>query len=458
MPSADRMSAAVPKRDGRKLVKTKTPGVFKRVDGDGRELGYCVIYRANGKQRREYVAKYDQARSLKAARKNQQDLGEWQERSSMGLLEFVRDWLPRYRGRARRGFRENTRREYERLLEQFAYRYFDERLRLADLTPHDLAKFVGWLADPAAQARNGHAIRVARHRAAAVEASAAGRKVPAAPAPLAAGARLELADQSIANAVMPVRAALASAVEEGLIRHNPAARLSLPHREVLDDDDEDEDVKALTPRQVAGLLGQVHGRNRLFLRLMAATGLRVSEQIALQRKDLRLDGSAPHVRVRRACVRRHIGPPKSRHGKRSVPIPQSLVSELRQHVDGLADDAFVFPSANRSEPTPMDPDAFRIGVLKPVLEEVGAPWAGFHSLRHTYASLQLARGANVLQLSRALGHHSPAFTLATYCHLLDGDMVPALDIDDLARVNARVNEPHASQTNSRHDDLAGIAL
>ena len=141
-----------------------------------------------------------------------------------------------------------------------------------------------------------------------------------------------------------------------------------------------------------------------------------------------------------------------------MPIPQSLVSELRQHVDGLADDAFVFPSANRSEPTPMDPDAFRIGVLKPVLEEVGAPWAGFHSLRHTYASLQLARGANVLQLSRALGHHSPAFTLATYCHLLDGDMVPALDIDDLARVNARVNEPHGSQTNSRHDDLAGIAL
>ena len=58
------------------------------------------------------------------------------------------------------------------------------------------------------------------------------------------------------------------------------------------------------------------------------------------------------------------------------------------------------------------------------------PWAGFHSLRHTFASLQLARGVNVLQLSRALGHHSPAFTLAVYAHLLPGDEAPALDLAD----------------------------
>jgi hypothetical protein len=35
----------------------------------------------------------------------------------------------------------------------------------------------------------------------------------------------------------------------------------------------------------------------------------------------------------------------------------------------------------------------------------------------------------MLQLSRALGHHSPAFTLSVYCHLLAGDEVPALDLD-----------------------------
>jgi integrase len=59
--------------------------------------------------------------------------------------------------------------------------------------------------------------------------------------------------------------------------------------------------------------------------------------------------------------------------------------------------------------------------LRPLMEEVGAPGCGFHALRHTFASLQLAAGVNVLQLSRALGHHSPAFTLSVYCHLLEGD-------------------------------------
>lgn len=41
------------------------------------------------------------------------------------------------------------------------------------------------------------------------------------------------------------------------------------------------------------------------------------------------------------------------------------------------------------------------------MRQAGAPWAGFHTFRHTFASLHLKRGTNLLQLSRALGHHSP---------------------------------------------------
>jgi hypothetical protein len=39
------------------------------------------------------------------------------------------------------------------------------------------------------------------------------------------------------------------------------------------------------------------------------------------------------------------------------------------------------------------------------------------------------RGANAVQVQRWLGHHSAAFTLATYVHLLDGDLGHALDLD-----------------------------
>jgi len=58
---------------------------------------------------------------------------------------------------------------------------------------------------------------------------------------------------------------------------------------------------------------------------------------------------------------------------------------------------------------------------------------GFHTLRHTAASLLCARAygkpsANLFQVQRFLGHHSPVFTLATYVHLLDDDLASGLDL------------------------------
>lgn len=56
---------------------------------------------------------------------------------------------------------------------------------------------------------------------------------------------------------------------------------------------------------------------------------------------------------------------------------------------------------------------------------------------HTPAHVRLApdrSGLHVVQLSRALGHHSAAFTLSVYVHLLEGEKAPALDLADaLAR-------------------------
>lgn len=61
-------------------------------------------------------------------------------------------------------------------------------------------------------------------------------------------------------------------------------------------------------------------------------------------------------------------------------------------------------------------------VLKPAAEEAGVPWAsGFHVFRHSCASMLFQSGRNAVQVQHFLGHHSAAFTLATYVHLLEGD-------------------------------------
>ncbi len=67
-------------------------------------------------------------------------------------------------------------------------------------------------------------------------------------------------------------------------------------------------------------------------------------------------------------------------------------------------------------------------MLVPAAERAGLTGVGFHTLRHTCASMLIESGLSPLRLQRWMGHHSPAFTLETYGHLIDGDLGPALDL------------------------------
>jgi integrase len=180
--------------------------------------------------------------------------------------------------------------------------------------------------------------------------------------------------------------------------------------------------------------------------LLASTGLRISEAVAVQWRHMALNGSRPHVKVRRALVRDRLHPPKSRHGKRDVPLDAALVFELRrlrQSTEWQGDDDLVFPSLKG---TPVHIPNLRKRVLRPVLEEIGTPWAGFHTFRHTCASMLFERGANAVQVQRWLGHHSPAFTLSTYVHLLTDDLGEPLDLAaEVARSGPRGEEEAGGQ-------------
>ena len=68
-------------------------------------------------------------------------------------------------------------------------------------------------------------------------------------------------------------------------------------------------------------------------------------------------------------------------------------------------------------------------MLRPIAEEAGAPWAGFHAFRHTCASMLFERGANAKQVQKWLGHHSAAFTLSKYIHLLGDELGEPLALE-----------------------------
>lgn len=375
--------------DKRRLVKTKTPGVFKRLGADGDVLGYVCVFRSAGRQRKRSARTYEEARRIKRESETDRDRGELQERAAITFLRYLDEWVERYRGQGRRGFRENTRDEYRRLIGAYVRPYFSGRLKLTELTTYELARFLDWLADEGEQGKR-------------------------------------LSNRTIANISMPIRAALATAKREGLIRHNPAQGLALPQRERVAGDEEE--IKVFSREQLTASLAMAPERHRPLFELLATCGLRISEAIALQRLHLQLDASEPEVCIRRAIVRERIEPPKSKHGRREVRLPAPLVARLRVHLAAQPDQdstALAFPNESGSA---LDPNNLRRRVLKPLVEEVNAPWAGFHTFRHTFASLHLSQGTNLLQLSRALGHHSPAFTLTRYTHLLPGDEAPPLDL------------------------------
>ena len=67
-------------------------------------------------------------------------------------------------------------------------------------------------------------------------------------------------------------------------------------------------------------------------------------------------------------------------------------------------------------------------MLIPAAARAGLTGVGFHTLRHTCASMLIESGLSRLRPQRWMGHHSPAFTLETYGHLIDGDLGPGLDL------------------------------
>jgi integrase len=124
--------------------------------------------------------------------------------------------------------------------------------------------------------------------------------------------------------------------------------------------------------------------------LLGSTGLRISEAIALRWSDLHLEGEAPRLHVSRAIVRRVVAAPKSRNGKRLVPLHPQLAATLHAlRPVGVPDDAYVFPGRDGG---PSDPGALRRRVLVPAAHRAGLPGVGFHTMRHTCArSRQRAR-------------------------------------------------------------------
>jgi len=84
--------------------------------------------------------------------------------------------------------------------------------------------------------------------------------------------------------------------------------------------------------------------------------------------------------------------------------------------------------------------------FKQILKQAGLRDIRFHDLRHTAASIMLKNGLPLVDVSRYVGHSSPAVTLLLYAHLLPGGLEHTAKVmDDLLTPKVVELEPAPSQ-------------
>jgi len=253
-----------------------------------------------------------------------------------------------------------------------------------------------------------------------------------------------LSPSTIAHVHRVVRKALTVAMEWSLLSRNPAAVAKPPRGQARE-------IEIITVEQAQKILHCFRGRSLYpIIALALATGMRRGELLALRWNNVDLD--AGRIQVERSLEQTKAGlrikEPKTKHGRRGIRVPPSVVAELRAHwtqqqqhrlklgLGRAGNDDLVFP---RWDGTLRSPNATSTE-WRQLLAEFKLPAVSLHALRHTHASQLIAAGMDVITISRRLGHASATITLNVYGHLFGSGDDRAAEIIEAAFGKAFANE------------------
>lgn len=242
-----------------------------------------------------------------------------------------------------------------------------------------------------------------------------------------------LSAKSIKNVHIILSGIMEQAVENEMIAKNPCKKVKLPKVEK-------KEIVPLTDEQVKNFLelisyDEIYG---CLLKVIVFTGLRLGEAMGLTWDCVDFEKGALHIN--KQLQRR---PQKDggstltsvKSGKPRVLRPAPFVMQLLKvryteqimqksraaeawigwNTEEEHKVSLVFTNLNGGYLTPK-----RVYLhFKSAAEEIGAPKARVHDLRHTYAVLSLQNGDDVKTVQENLGHASAAFTLDVYGHVSD---------------------------------------
>jgi integrase len=220
-----------------------------------------------------------------------------------------------------------------------------------------------------------------------------------------------LRPSTVRNAIMPLRAIYRRAISRSEVLVNPTLGLALPAVRATRE-------RVAQPAEARALLEALSPEDRPVWATALYAGLRRGELRALRWQDVDFDAGV--IRVERGWDDKE-GPiaPKSRAGRRRVPLARPLRAHLAEHRlrTGGGEGDLVFGD-ERGRALSSDRLTRR---ARRAWQERDLEAIGLHDCRHTYAAFMIAAGVNAKALSAYMGHSSITMTLDRYGHLMPGN-------------------------------------
>ena len=210
-----------------------------------------------------------------------------------------------------------------------------------------------------------------------------------------------------------LKCAIIDAVDEGMITRDPTRKAIIkgkPPRE--------KKTKYMNQFELHTLLNHLELTSEIswdwFILLVAKTGMRFSEALALTPKDF----DFPHqvLSINKTWDYKGSGgflPTKNKSSVRKIQMDWQTVIQFSGLVRGLPEDEPIFVKAEKCVYNSTVND-----ILERHCKAVNVPVISVHGLRHTHASLLLFAGVSIASVARRLGHASMTTTQKTYLHII----------------------------------------
>ena len=209
-----------------------------------------------------------------------------------------------------------------------------------------------------------------------------------------------------------IKGAILDAVDEGLIDRDATRKVIIKGKQP-----KDKKIKYLNQFELHTLLISLDLGKEVnwdwFILLVAKTGMRFSEALALTPKDF--DFSHQSLSISKTWDYKGDGgflPTKNKSSVRKIQIDWQTVVQFSELIKGLPEDKPIFVKKDKVYNSTVN------DILERHCKKANIPIISLHGLRHTHASLLLFAGVSIGSVARRLGHASMTTTQKTYLHII----------------------------------------